>query len=275
LPTRLPKRSRSDHTPAPLPPDLLPGLVYRGRILLCLDYDGTLAEIASEPGAARPLPQVREVLAALASRPHRVTVAIVTGRSIEALRALLTVPAGIALAGLHGMQIIATDGAYEFSAAAEQCASELAQVRSWVAENVPQSTGFVIEDKGASLALHYRNARASLADRLRREFERFVGEQTSMLKVLHGKMVVEALPKIATKAHAVRSLRAHAAIDAVPVYFGDDLTDEDAFAALGDEGISVLVGSTRASAARYRVDNPAVVVRTLESIVAAANNAPV
>jgi trehalose-phosphatase len=85
---------------------LLPDLVRNGPVLLCLDYDGTLSEIVSDPGAARPLPGVREALFALAAHPDRMRVAIISGRSIEALRGLLGVVDGVALAGVHGLELM-------------------------------------------------------------------------------------------------------------------------------------------------------------------------
>jgi trehalose-phosphatase len=81
--------------------------------------------------------------------------------------------------------------------------------------------------------------------------------------------VLEALPEIATKATAVRTLRQRLGPEFEPVYFGDDLTDEDAFRELAIHGISILVGEQRRSAARYRVGGPAEVVRVLKAIAAA------
>jgi trehalose-6-phosphatase len=231
---------------------LLPDLVRNGPVLLCLDYDGTLSEIVSDPGAARPLPGVREALFALAAHPDRMRVAIISGRSIEALRGLLGVVDGVALAGVHGLELMDRDGIYE----------------------IPAGLGFVVEDKGASLALHYRNAEALSADDLRTAFERFVVERTLTLGLKYGKEVVEAIPKFATKAHAVRTFSARAGTQFVPVYFGDDLTDEEAFIELAGRGITVLVGAERQSAARHRVGRPADVVLALRAMVSALNEVP-
>ena len=82
-------------------------------------------------------------------------------------------------------------------------------------------------------------------------------------------MVLEALPKIATKASAVRTLRERVGHQFEPVYFGDDLTDEDAFRELAVHGVSVLVGERRPSAARYCVNGPIEVVRALQALAAA------
>jgi trehalose-6-phosphatase len=74
--------------------------------------------------------------------------------------------------------------------------------------------------------------------------------------MLDSKMAAEALPKSTSKEDAVRALCQRAGKDFEPVYFGDDLTDEDAFRELDGRGITVLVGRQRPSAARYRVENP-------------------
>jgi trehalose 6-phosphate phosphatase len=238
---------------------------------MCLDYDGTLSEIVSDPGAAHPLPGVRETLFALAARPDRVRVAIVSGRTIEALHGMLGVVSGVALAGVHGLELMDRDGRYEIARDVSECKRDLGCVRTWLAENVSAGKGFVVEDKGASLSLHYRNADAVVADEVRAAFERFVLERTAKLGLKHGKKVVEAIPKFATKAHAVRTFSARAGAGFVPVYFGDDLTDEEAFTELAGRGITVLVGAERQTAARYRVDCPADVVLTLRAVVSALN----
>jgi trehalose 6-phosphate phosphatase len=79
-------------------------------------------------------------------------------------------------------------------------------------------------------------------------------------------MAAEALPKGTSKADAVRALWQRAGKDFEPVYFGDDLTDEDAFRELEGRGVTVLVGRQRPSAARYRVENPSEVVCVLKAM---------
>jgi trehalose 6-phosphate phosphatase len=131
------------------------------------------------------------------------------------------------------------------------------------------NSGFVVEDKGVALALHYRQAAEPIAHSVRDSFEQFITECATSLRPRHGKMVIEALPKIATKATALRTLWQRVGYEFEPVYFGDDLTDEDVFSELAAHGVSVLVGEPRRSAARYRVDAPADVVRALEALAAA------
>ncbi|HKV54682.1 MAG TPA: trehalose-phosphatase [Candidatus Binataceae bacterium] len=268
MPKAPPRFSRPEAGPALLPDDLLPQLIRRQPVLLCLDYDGTLSEIAPEPSLARPVNGVLAELGALAQYRDRVMVAIVTGRALDDLRSLLAAPPGIALAGVHGLELLDWNGRSAPSPRVDECRPDLERVRAWIASEVPAGAGFVVEDKGIALALHYRGVGEPAARRVREAFERFIRDCTGSLKLRPGKMVIEAIPRFATKAAAVRMLRERAGPTFAPVYFGDDLTDEDAFAEIGQAGISVLVGEPRASAARYRVDGPADVVRALESIAA-------
>jgi trehalose 6-phosphate phosphatase len=233
---------------------------------LCLDYDGTISEIAREPSLARPASGAVEALDVLADYRERISVALVSGRTIADLRSLIHLPSGIALAGVHGLELLDDKGKYEIARSAHECDEDLQRVRSWLNRSLPRGGGFVIEDKVFAVALHYRQAARPIAHYLRDSFEQFIVERTSSLKPRHGKMVLEAVPKAADKAIAVRTLRQRMESDFKPVYFGDDLTDEDAFTELQEDGVTVLVGRPRKSAARYRVDSPAEVVRVLDSL---------
>jgi trehalose 6-phosphate phosphatase len=269
LPKVLRKLFGSEPGPSPLPENLLPDLVQRKPILLCLDYDGTISEIAREPRLARPVSGAVEALRALAAHRGRVTTALISGRTLRDLRSMLPVPPGIALAGVHGLQLLDATGKIEVAHGIKECREDLESARSWLDHNLPANSGFIVENKGVALALHYRQAARPIAHYVRDSFEQFIAERTTTLRSRHGKMVLEALPKIATKATAVRTLWQRAGHQFEPVYFGDDLTDEDAFTELAAHGITVLVGEPRQSAARYRVGGPADVVRLLNALAAA------
>jgi len=259
----------SELGPPPLPLKLLPSLVLTTPILLGLDYDGTISEIAAEPRLARPLSGVLAALRSLAAHRRRVAIALITGRTIEDLRSRMPLPAGILVAGAHGLQLMDETGKIEIAGAINDCREDLERARSWLNQHLPTNAGFIVEDKGVAVALHYRQAAAPLAHDLRNSFERFILQQTSSLQPRHGKMVIEALPHIATKATAIRTMCRWAGAEFEPVYFGDDLTDEDAFSELGPRGISVLVGAPRRSAAHYRVDGPRAVVEVLNALATA------
>jgi trehalose 6-phosphate phosphatase len=269
LPQVLRKPFGPEPGPSPLPENLLPDLVQRKPILLCLDYDGTISEIAREPQLARPVSGAVETLRTLAAHRGRVTTALISGRTLSDLRSMLSLPPGIALAGVHGLQLLDTTGKTEVAPGIEECRADLQSARLWLERNLPANSGFIVENKGIALALHYRQAALPIAHYVRDSFEQFITERTTSLQPRHGKMVLEALPRIATKAAAVRMLWHRVGREFKPVYFGDDLTDEDAFRELAAHGIPVLVGESRPTAARYRVGGPADVVGVLRALAAA------
>ena len=257
--------SRRTSIPDPLPQRLLADLAATRGLGLMLDYDGTLAEIASDPSRAEPLPEVPQLIDRIAAQ-DRILVAVVTGRRISEVRALLQVRSLTRFSGVHGLEISDRDGATHFTSAALACAPELDRVRHWLHQHVPNGGGFWIEDKEVALGLHYRNADPDEARPLCDEFSEFVASNAPSLKLLPLKMLLEAMPKSAGKGLAVRNFKDRFPRSFVTVYFGDDTTDEDAFAALADDDFGVLVGPPRASAARYRVANPDAVMRELRSL---------
>ncbi|HVB82840.1 MAG TPA: trehalose-phosphatase [Candidatus Binataceae bacterium] len=265
---------------------MLEKLAARGPILLCLDYDGTISELVSRPAMARPVEGVIAALKSIAPLRERVAIAIVSGRPVAELRRMTGLGQQVMYAGVHGLEIagrlgetggdnVGDDARVSGEVAANmeddvaRCAAELDRVRAWLARNVPEGAGFEVEDKRLALALHYRNAERAAGAALCARFEEFVRADAPHLRAAHNKMVVEALPAAASKGAAVRALGRAAGAAFVPVYFGDDRTDEDAFAELASRGVGVLVGEARPSLARWRVDSPADVARILTALAAA------
>jgi trehalose 6-phosphate phosphatase len=257
---------------APLPRGLLAQVADQRGLLLCLDYDGTLAEITPDPDRAVPVARVREALDRLVAAPAKVAVAIVTGRRIDAVKRLLGIERGLAFSGVHGLEFVHPDGAYGFTPEALACVDELAAVRRWLAREVPRDRGFWIEDKQVALGLHYRAADPLEARALCDRFAAFVAANAPRLKLLPLKMLLEAMPRAASKGHALAVLRSAFPPPRVIAYFGDDTTDEDAFAALGPGDLGVLVGPDCSTLAHYRVDNPAAVAAELTALAAAVSH---
>lgn len=258
---------------APLPRRLPLDLLGRGPLLLCLDYDGTLARIAANPKQAWPLERSRAALIAIARYPARLTAAIVSGRDLGELRRLLRIDRGLYLVGVHGLEVLAPSGKLISRGDGTECAAALDRLRQWTGRNIPGGVGLLVEDKRISLALHYRNADLGRVRAVIEDFERFVESDTPSLALKRGKMVVEAAPHAADKGAAVLALLT--ALEAsgtrpAPIYFGDDLTDEDAFRALAGRGVTVKVGEGGPpSAAMYRVGGPDAVAGILIEIAAA------
>jgi trehalose-phosphatase len=246
---------------------MLADLARSSGLGLFLDYDGTLAEIVKDPKQAVPLAGVPELLARLISSNLPITIAIVTGRRISQVKRFLGTIPGILFSGVHGMEFEDADGKTSFAPAALKCLAELTEVRKWVADHIADKQGFRIEDKEIAIGLHYRDADPDQASELVASFEQFVAASTKHLKLMHLKMLAEAMPRTAgNKGRTVTKLKQQLPTSHKAVYLGDDTTDEDAFKALGPEGVTVLVGAERPSYARFRVAGPVSVRHELEEL---------
>ncbi|HVO05940.1 MAG TPA: trehalose-phosphatase [Burkholderiaceae bacterium] len=234
----------------------LAALVAR-RPLLGFDFDGTLAPIVAQPELARvPMATLRR-LRQLASR---LPLAVISGRSVADLRSRLGFEPTYVV-GSHGAEDPHHERPASWSAALEGVRERLHE-----AADELQRAGVRVEDKGASLALHYRLS----ADRAtaRGAIERALHPLDPRLHVFGGKMVVNVVPAGADdKAAALRRLAVRTGANAV-LYLGDDVNDESVFAAAEPSWLSVRVGVHRGSAARYFIAGPHEVPRLLDRILA-------
>jgi trehalose-phosphatase len=255
--------------PLPLPAGLPARLATDHKIILFSDYDGTLSEITPDIANAQPLPGVDLLIERLASRPDRFRVVVISGRQTEKLARLLGVSRGITFVGNHGLEIMEADGSSRMAVDPALFMPALDAVRGWLRNHVPLGAGFVVEDKHFSVALHYRLADPDLALTMRLRLREFVRAFTSLV-IGEGKMVIEALPRQANKGAAVRALMREAGDGFLAVYFGDDMTDEDAFLALRESGVTVKVCAEPCpSWARYRVASPTDVTAALAEMASA------
>jgi trehalose 6-phosphate phosphatase len=220
------------------------------RPLFFIDYDGTLAPIVDRPSEAYPHPAVPDLLVRLDAR---YPVVIVTGRYLQDVATLLARP--LRAVGLHGLQEGVLGEAVE-DLVPEAAAAALARLRA----QVPEGDGVWIEEKGPTFAVHYRQATDEAAAQAR--LRRWAAEMPPVLEAIWGKKVVELRPKGFSKGVSVcRIARAHPA--RTPLYLGDDVTDEDAFEALGGDAVTIKVGPGE-TAARYRLPDVEAVVRYLQ-----------
>jgi trehalose-phosphatase len=252
--------------PFPLPHGMLSEIASARGILLCLDYDGTLSEIAPDAANARPVKGIRESIERIAGASGHAKVAIVSGRRIEEVKRLLGIDSGILFSGVHGLEFTDADGKAKFVPEVAECLPELARVKQWLLGEAPDSRGFRIEDKVAAVGLHYRNADPSEAAALCARFSKFVAAAAPGLKLVQLKMLLEAMPRCASKARAVELLKSRKPRAFATFYFGDDSTDEDAFAVLGDDDVGVLIGAPRATRAAYRLPDPAALTVELSQL---------
>ena len=228
-----------------------------------LDFDGTLVELAMTPDAVVVTSKLRAMLSAC-TEAFDGAVAIVSGRPIAALDALLD-PLMLPAAGLHGIELRVPDGTVEEGA---HRSADLADVRTRFLSLAHEDPRLVVEDKGSSLALHYR--RAPERERDLRELVAGAAAQHDGYHVMHGKMVLEVRPAGVDKGTAIdRLLEVPPFAGRRPVFAGDDITDEDGFAAVHRHGgISIKVGAGE-TAAGYRVPDVATLHDWLASIASA------
>jgi trehalose-phosphatase len=262
-----------DAAPSPLPRGMLATIARRRGILLCLDYDGTVSEITPDAANARPVHGIASSIERIANAPKQALVAIVTGRRIEEVRRLIGIDSRLLFSGVHGLEFADANGKPSFVSDAVEYEPELARVRQWLLANVPKSRGFWIEDKGAAVGLHYRQADAVEAAGLCRRFSEFVFAAAPGLKLVQLKKISEAMPRSASKARAVAMLKGSIPRAFATVYFGDDSTDEDAFAALAGNDVGVLVGETRPTRARYWLAGPTALAVELSQLAEALASA--
>jgi trehalose-phosphatase len=247
------------------PDDLLRAAAGR-RLALFLDYDGTLTPIVERPEDAVLEDDTRAVLRRLAGK-H--AVAIVSGRDLEDVRARVGLDE-IEYAGCHGFEI-AGPGGNRVHAAAAAAAPQLGAAADMVAHDTRGIPGVQLERKRYTLAVHYRRAPAA-AHAVHEAVLRAQARHPA-LRVSGGKMVYELQPDVDwDKGRAVLWLIETLGLqDALPVYIGDDVTDEDAFRALAGRGLGIAVQEApRPSAAAYRLSGPAEV----RALLAALADAP-
>ncbi len=253
--------------PVAADPETLARRLARARVLLCLDYDGTLVPIASRPRHATFDEAGRRLLRALA---RHIPIAIVSGRARTAVRALVRVP-GLWYVGNHGLEIAGPGVRYD-QAVPAAWRRRLDLLLAQIEADAPW--GATVERKGVTASVHYRLVAASARRRWLRGLRARVRADAlhDRLRVVRGKAVVELRPPVDwDKGAAVRWLLARRSLSGrTPVYLGDDTTDEDAFRAVRPHGVGVLVGRSRRSAARYRLAGPAEVrdllVRWLDAL---------
>lgn len=241
---------------------LPPPPVRAEGVALFLDMDGVLAPLAATPDAVVPVARRTAALKAVAGKMDG-RVAIVSGRTIAEIDRIAD-HALMSASGVHGLERRLKDGSIRRKDADLGVARALRAFQLFAADR----PGMIVEDKGVSAGLHYRQApdQARAAEDLARRLQAETG-----LTLQPGHMVLELKTPGADKGTAVTAFMQEPPFrDAVPVMLGDDLTDEygfEAAAALG--GYGVLVGPQRPTAARYRLDDVDAVLTWLEAVAEA------
>lgn len=242
------------------------------RPAVFLDYDGVLTPIVDRPQDAVMSEDMREAVQALA---QRCVVCVVSGRDRSVVQQLMGVDT-LVVAGSHGFDIWSPQqGAITLDAATgfEHLISETTDRLRAEVESIP---GAVVEPKRASVAVHYRLADPEHHAKVTGLVNKLL-QESAELKVTPGKMVYELQPKIDwNKGKAVLHLLKMLDLDTddvVPLYIGDDITDEDAFRALAGRGIGIIVGNpddpevaNRATAADFVLQSTVEVKQLLNTL---------
>ena len=212
-----------------------------GPLLLLLDYDGTLVSFAETPGLATPDAALREQLSALAAN-DRFEVHVVSGRAPEVLQRWLgDLP--IALHAEHGLWSRSSPEA-DWSAREVGDLEWREAVIRILEEFAARTPGALVEEKTASVAWHYRAADPDFGARQAKELQVHLSQVLSNLpvEILPGNRVIEIRPYGIHKGRIATEILAGLSKDVRVVAIGDDRTDEDLFAALPEDAITLHVG---------------------------------
>ena len=224
---------------------------------LFLDYDGTLTPIVKRPGMAELSRPRRNLLRKLARSPHFL-VAIVSGRMLSDITKRVGIK-GIYYVGNHGFEV--TGPKLKFTHPKAKTAKPiLRKIKKELSRRLRDVKGIIIEDKILTMSLHYRLVRRSDTEKVKRAFQNIVRpfRRAKKIRITRGKKVFEIRPNAKwNKGEAVLWLlkKIGGRKKFIPVYIGDDTTDEDAFRALKRKGPTFRVGKTGKTLARYRIKN--------------------
>lgn len=232
-----------------------------------LDYDGTLTDIVGEPSQARIGEEERAVLRQLSGL---VPVGVISGRALDDVRAIVAVD-GLSYSGSHGFEIETIDGRRMSRPEAADAVPQLQAAGEFLTDEVADLGGVVVEVKPYAIAVHTRLAesdsmREAAADLVRETAARF-----DQLSLRGGKEIHELRPAMDwDKGAALTQLVGFLPAGHVPLYVGDDETDEDGFlAAERLSGVGIIVGSPPLdTAASYQLKEPDEVLRFLQALTA-------
>ena len=231
-----------------------------------LDFDGTLTAIVSRPEDAVISAAMRGAVRALAARCQ---VAVISGRDLADVRALVGID-GILYAGSHGFEIAGAAGQRLEYEAGKDMAPVLDQAQKEVEAVLAGVKGAQVQRKKFSLALHYRNVEPQDQEQVRQAGEHALSLHRG-LRMTAGKKVWEIQPDVDwNKGKALEWIMTALKLDScsnLPLFIGDDLTDEDAFQAVWDRGIGIIVrDEARLTKATYALESTEEVQGFLEGL---------
>lgn len=244
------------------------------RILLLSDYDGTLTPIVARPELAVLPEETRKLLEQL-KHQHRIKIGVISGRALVDLREKVGIR-GIIYAGNHGLEIEGPSVNF-IHPLAEEIRPLLRIIDGILTQALGTVRGVLVEHKGLTLSVHYRMVEKRKVETVRGTFNKIMVAPRSLgkIKTTSGKKVLEVRPAINWhKGKAIQLIMKRYAkggnrSKVLPIYLGDDLTDEDAFEFLERSGgISIFVGEENSpTCARYYLKSPSEVAGFLKTLL--------
>lgn len=227
------------------------------NIFLFLDYDGTISPIVEYPDKAYIPENIRETLKRLVS-DSGLRIGIISGRSLKDIKNRVDIP-GIIYSGNHGLEIARPGFQYEYEVP-NLYHQTLEDIKKELREALKDFEGVILEDKGLTLSIHYRLADVGIVPDLHAILGRYYGSKVVNLR--EEKKTFEIVPLLAwNKGNAVLSILNDCTHifgkELFPIYLGDTLTDEHAFIALNDTGLTIRVGYYAHSSAQYYLNDVA------------------
>ena len=226
-------------------------------LAIFLDFDGTLAPTVNTPGEAEIDRAAKAALRALAAN-SKARVCVISGRRRTDVLSLVGIPR-ITYLGVHG--------ADASSLRISEPAADIARgARDELTRRLNGARGIAIEDKGIAFAVHYRNAGQAEISRAGQLLKQVAASREGALKILRGDCVWEVLPReVGGKGETARRLWRSHSPTSLPIYVGNDATDEGAYRALG-AGLTSKVGPAGSTHAHYLLRDTREVARFLERL---------
>jgi len=236
------------------------------RLFLFFDFDGTLVPIQNNPADCSLSPRVRDQLEKIALSGSA-SIAILSGRSLPDIRKRVQIK-GIYYGGNHGLEISGPQIRF-IHPEAKSFKHTIDRVYQSIAKATKNFQGVFIEKKNLSFTLHYRMAGKENKALVRHIFHKTISEEFAghAFKVIKGKKVLELAPDVLwDKGRAALFILQRLNMDYLPVYVGDDLTDETAFRALKENGITIRVGRSKKTEAQYYLKGHWEILQFLKTI---------
>jgi trehalose-phosphatase len=240
-------------------------IIHAPHRLLCVSYDGTLTHFAATPEAAALSPQMDRILQNLAGH-EGLTLAIFSGRDRNDLQSRVNL-AGVIYVGNHGLEISGPGLLFVEPGAAAR-AEALQVLASSLTTQLESIEGVAVEFKGLTISVHFRQLPTDRWEDVRHVVHTALAGASYPFVLTTGEKVFEIRPRVdwnkgSAATWILEQLSLQGKPDTLPLYVGDDPTDEDAFLAL-PQGITVKARGAGETAAHYSLEGPTEVRKLLE-----------